>query len=322
MAKSATAAVPATLVKKTKFQKFLLNARQNWQLHLMLFLPVVYIIIFNYAPLYGLQLAFKDYSPRKGIWGSEWIGFENMARFFEYYRWGDLVWNTVALNIYDLFLYFPMPIILALAMHVYTGKFLKKLTQNVSYIPHFISLVVMVGIINTVLNPVTGFVGHIYKLFGIKGAVDIRGDKDAFRMLYTLTDLWQGIGWSSIIYISALSAVPEELHEAAKIDGASRLRRVWSIDIPTLLPMIALQLILRMGGMLSMGYQKAYLMQNEMNMDTSEIISTYVYKQGIVSGNMSFGTAVGLMQTAINTVLVFVVNWITNLLTDNELGLF
>ena len=321
MAKSATVA-PNTLVKKTEFQKFLLNARQNWQLHVMLFLPVVYTLIFNYWPLYGIQLAFKDYSPRKGIWGSEWVGLKNIYDFFAYYRWPNLVWNTIALNIYDLFFYFPFPIILALALHVYNGKFLRKLTQNISYIPHFISLVVMVGIINTVLNPVTGFIAHIYKLFGITGAVDIRGDKDAFRMLYTLSDLWQGIGWSSIVYIAALSAVPVELHEAAKIDGASRLRRVWSIDLPTLMPMIALFLVQRLGDMLGVGYQKAYLMQNDMNMDTSELISTYVYKQGIVSGNMSFGSAVNLFLTAINTVLIFVANWICNLLTDNEMGLF
>ena len=321
MAKSATAA-PNTLVKKTEFQKFLLNAKQNWQLHLMLFLPVVYIALFHYWPLYGLQLAFKNYSPRKGIWGSEWIGLKNLKDFFAYYRWPNLVWNTVALNIYDLFFYFPFPIILALALHVYNGKFLRRFTQNISYIPHFISLVVMVGIINTVLNPVTGFIAHFYKLFGIKGAVDIRGDKDAFRMLYTLTDLWQGIGWSSIVYIAALGAVPLELHEAAKIDGASRLRRVWSIDLPTLLPMIALFLVQRLGDMLGMGYQKAYLMQNDMNLDTSELISTYVYKQGIVRGNMSFGSAVNLFLTAINTVLIFVANWICNVLTDNEMGLF
>lgn len=320
MANSAIAA--PTLVKKSKFQRFLMNARQNWQLHLMLLLPAVYVILFSYVPMYGIQLAFKKYTPRKGIWGSEWVGFSNMIKFFEYYRWPNLVWNTIALNIYDLCLYFPMPIVLALALHCYTGKFLKSLTQNISYIPHFISLVIMVGIINSVLNPVTGFIRHIYNLFGVEGDVDIRGNKDAFRLLYTLTDLWQGMGWSAIIYISALSAVPEELHEAAKMDGASRLRRVWSIDIPTLMPMVALQLILRMGGMMSLGYQKAYLMQNDMNMDTSEIISTYVYKSGLISGNMDFGTAVGLMEAVINTGLVFVVNKITNLLTDNEMGLF
>lgn len=322
MAKTAIAPASGTLVKKTKFQKFLVNARQNWQLHLMLLIPMLHVLIFDYMPIYGVQLAFKHYSPRKGVWGSEWVGFETMLKFFEYYRWPNLIWNTVALNLMSLFIGFPLPILLALALHIYTGKFLKKFTQNVSYLPHFISLVVMVGIINTVLNPVSGFLGYFYRVLGVEGYTDIRGDKDWFRWIYTLSGIWQSCGWSSIIYVSALSAVPDELHEAAKIDGASRLRRVFAIDLPTLMPLIALQLIMTAGGMLSHGHQKAYLMQNSMNSDTSEIISTYVYKRGIAGGNMDFGTAVGLLQSVINLALVFLTNWICNVLTDNEMGLF
>ena len=196
------------------------------------------------------------------------------------------------------------------------------MAQNVSYIPHFISLVVMIGILNTVLNPVSGFIGYINRQLGTTGYVDIRGSKEAFRHLYTWSGIWQATGWNTIIYVSALSGVPDELHEAAKIDGASRLRRVFSVDFPTILPTVALLLIMRFGSIMSVGYQKAYLMQNGMNIDVSELISTYVYKQGIKNGNMSFGTAIGLLNSVINTFLVFFVNWITNLLSDNELGMF
>ena len=320
MAKTAVAA-PNTLAT-TKLQKFWLRFKKNWQLHLMVFLPLCYLVLFSYVPLYGIQIAFKEYSPRAGIWGSEWVGLKHFEKFFGYYLWPQLVANTISLSLYSIFAGFPIPIILALIIHVNTGKVLKKVAQNVSYIPHFISLVVMVGILNTVLNPVSGFIGYINKAMGVTDYLDIRGSKEAFRHLYTWSGIWQSTGWSTIIYVSALSGVPDELHEAAKIDGASRLRRVFSVDFPTILPTVALLLIMRFGSIMSVGYQKAYLMQNGMNIDVSELISTYVYKQGIKNGNMSFGTAIGLLNSVINTGLVFLVNWITNLLSDNELGMF
>lgn len=311
-----------TLVPKKGWRRFWLNFKRNWQLHLMILAPFVYLFIFHYVPMYGIQIAFKDYTPRLGIWNSEWVGLKHFAKFFEYYRWPNIVWNTLALSLYSIFAGFPIPIVLALILHVHTGKALKKIAQNVSYVPHFISLVVMVGILNTVLNPVSGFLGYINKAFGNLAYEDIRGSKEAFRHLYIWSGIWQGTGWSTIIYVSALSGVSEDLHEAAKLDGASRLRRVWNVDLPAIMPTIAIMLIMRFGSVMSVGYQKAYLMQNGMNIETSEIISTYVYKQGIRSGNMSFGSAVGLLQSVINTILVFLVNWITNLLTDNEMGLF
>ena len=320
MAKTAVAA-PNTLAT-TKAQKFWLRFKKNWQLHLMVFLPLCYLVLFSYVPLYGIQIAFKEYSPRAGIWGSEWVGLKHFEKFFGYYLWPQLVANTISLSLYSIIAGFPIPIILALIIHVNTGKVLKKVAQNVSYIPHFISLVVMVGILNTVLNPVSGFIGYINRITGVTDYLDIRGSKEAFRHLYTWSGIWQSTGWSTIIYVSALSGVPDELHEAAKIDGASRLRRVFSVDFPTILPTVALLLIMRFGSIMSVGYQKAYLMQNGMNIDVSELISTYVYKQGIKNGNMSFGTAIGLLNSVINTALVFLVNWITNLLSDNELGMF
>ena len=314
--------IPSTLRDKTPLQRFWIVFKKNWQLHLMILAPLAYLILFSYAPLYGLQIAFKDYSPKLGILGSHWVGLKHFAKFFDYYLWPQLVWNTVAISLYQIAVGFPIPIILALIIHVNTGKKLKKVAQNVSYIPHFISLVVMVGILNTVLNPVSGFLGAIYRMLGVVDYDDIRGSKDAFRHLYVWSGIWQSAGWSAILYVSALSGVPDELHEAAKLDGASRLRRVWSIDLPTILPTICLMLIMRFGSIMSVGYQKAYLMQNSMNIDTSEIISTYVYKQGIAKNNMSFGTAIGLLNSVINMALVFLVNAITNALSDNELGLF
>ena len=305
----------------TPAQKFFVRFKKNWQLHLMVLAPLLYLILFSYVPLYGLQIAFKEYSPRAGIPASPWVGLKNLTKFFGYYKWTQLVWNTVAISLYSL-LTFPLPVILALVIHINTHKGLAKVAQNVSYIPHFISLVVMIGILNTVLNPVSGFIGYINRATGNVSYDDIRGSKDAFRHLYIWSGVWKGIGWSSIIYLSALSGVPEELHEAAKLDGASRLRRVWSIDIPTIMPTIVLLLIMDVGGLMSVGYQKAYLMQNAQNTDVSELISTYVYKEGIRKANMSFGSAVGLLNSLINTGMVFLANWIANALTDNEMGLF
>ena len=305
----------------TPAQKFFVRFKKNWQLHLMVLAPLLYLILFSYVPLYGLQIAFKEYSPRAGIPASPWVGLKNLTKFFGYYKWTQLVWNTVAISLYSL-LTFPLPVILALVIHINTHKGLAKVAQNISYIPHFISLVVMIGILNTVLNPVSGFIGYINRVTGNVSYDDIRGSKDAFRHLYIWSGVWKGIGWSSIIYLSALSGVPEELHEAAKLDGASRLRRVWSIDIPTIMPTIVLLLIMDVGGLMSVGYQKAYLMQNAQNADVSELISTYVYKEGIRKANMSFGSAVGLLNSLINTGMVFLANWIANALTDNEMGLF
>lgn len=320
---SKTVAEPATtLVPKKGWRRVWLNFKRHWQLHLLLLIPTAYLILFSYVPMYGIQIAWKDYSPRRGIWGSEWVGWEHFTKFFHYYRWPQIVWNTLAISLYQLAAGFPIPIALALMLHVYTGKVLKKVVQNVSYVPHFISMVVMIGIINTVLNPVSGFVGYINRITGNLAYEDIRGNKYAFRHLYVWSGIWQQCGYSSILYLSALSAVPDELHEAAKIDGASRLRRVFAIDLPTLMPLVALKLIMQFGGIMSVGWQKAFLMQNDMNADTSELISTYVYKNGIRAGAMSFGTAVGLLQSVINTTLVFIVNWVANVLTDNEMGLF
>ena len=315
-------ATASVLRKKTPWQRFWINFGKSWQLHLMLLLPLTYMIIFHYAPMFGLQIAFRDYRTRAGMFASEWVGLYQYESFFANYKWSSYVWNTFKIASYSIVAGFPMPIILALFLHVNNNTVLKKLTQNVSYIPHFISAVVMVGILNRIFDPFSGIWGTICRELGVMEIIDIRTDADAFIHLYVLSGVWQGMGWGAIMYVSALSAVSPELHEAARIDGASRFRRVLSVDLPAIMPTVCILLIMRMGGILNVGHEKAYLMQNSLNIVNSEIISTYVYKSGLASNNLSYGSAVGLMNGLVSTFMVVTVNWITNKLSDGEAGLF
>ena len=296
--------------------------KRNWILYVMLILPVVYLILFHYAPMFGLQVAFKDYRAKDGIGGSEWVGLQHFQDFFSNYKWKSLLNNTLAISLYSIFVGFPVPVILALLIHVSEKPLLKKFTQNISYVPYFISTVVMVGIINQILNPFTGLYGTICNMLGVTGATDIRSDPDTFLHLYVWSDIWQYMGWDSIIYVAALSSVPMELHEAAEIDGASRWRRVLAVDLPAIAPTICIMLIMRFGAVMAVGHEKVYLLQNALNISNSEIIATYVYKYGIGNNNFSYGTAIGLMNSAINTLMVIVVNWITKKISGGEQGLF
>ena len=316
---------PTLKLNDTKgFDLFWIHFKRNWQLHLMMILPMVWIIMFHYIPLYGIQIAFREYNAKAGITGSKWVGLFWFKKFFSYYKWKNLVLNTLAISLYSLVAGFPIPIVLAIIIHANDVKGLKWLTQNISYIPHFISVVVLVGILWQVFNPVSGIWGHIQKLIGIVDYSDIRSDPAAFRHLYVWSGIWANMGWSTIIYIASLSAVSMELHEAARIDGANRFQRILHVDIPTILPTVSIMLILRFGSIMSVGHEKVYLMQNSLNIGVSEIISTYVYKNGLAKGGkyLSYGAAIGLMNSVINTTLVVLVNWITNKLTDGEGGLF
>ncbi len=321
MAKTAVAK-QETLIPKRGFRRFCHNFIRDWQLYVLVAMPVLYYLVFSWFPKYGIQIVFKAYSPRKGIWGSDWVGLENFIQFFQYYRWTNLIWNTVAISLYQLCTSNMLPILLALVLNAYKGKKFKAFTQNLSYMPHFISLVVMIGILNTMLNPVSGLLGAIYRFLGVEGYVDIRTSAEAFRHLYVWSGVWKGIGWNTIIYVSALTGVPEELHEAAKLDGASRWRRVFAIDLPTIMPTIGLLLIMDCAALLTVGHDKAYLMQHPTNTEVSELISTYVYKQGIRSGNMSFGAAIGLLNSLISLLLTMGANWISSTLSDGEIALF
>ena len=323
MAKSKAIAEQKPSLKRTGFERFVIDFKKNWQLHLMILLPFLYLLIFHYLPMIGLQMAFRQFSVRAGMWNSEWYGLRHFYNFFaNNYQCLNIILNTLIISLYSIFAGFPIPILLALVIHVNTYKGLKKIAQNISYVPHFISVIILIGILRSVLNPYSGILGSISRHFDLDYFPDLWTEEKAFRHLYVWSGVWQSMGWSSIIYVSALSAVSEDLHEAAKLDGASRLRRVWSVDLPTILPTIAIMLIMRFGSIMSVGYQKALLMQNTANSRTSEIISTYVYKNGINGFQYSYGTAVGLMNSVVNTSMVVLVNWITNRLTDNEMGLF
>ena len=305
-----------------KREKFWLRLRRNWMLHLMMVLPMFYYLLFEALPLYGLQIAFRDYSAADGIFESAWIGLKHYLEFFSDWEWKGIVVNTVSISFYQICAGFPIPIILALVIHINQKTFLKKLTQNVAYIPHFISVVVMVGLLNQVFHPNYGIIAAIYHMFNQYNVPDIRYLETTFRHLYVWSGVWQNMGWSTIIYVAALSGVSMELHEAAKIDGASRWRRVLSVDLPDIMPTISIMLIMRFGSIMSVGYEKVYLMQKGTNLDVSEVISTYVYKKGIANGRQSFGTAIGLLNSAINSGMVILVNKISSWLTDGEAGLF
>ena len=297
------------------------NYLSNWQLYLFLVPSVIFIIIFAYVPMAGIQIAFKRYEFNLGIWGSQWIGFGNFKRFFDSYQFGTILWNTVSLSFYSLVASFPLPIIFALVLNSFTGYKFKKIVQTVSYMPHFISTVVIVGMLVQLFNPRTGAIGSVYTFFTGSLIHDLLGRPAAFPHLYVWSGIWQSIGWSSIIYISALSGVDEELHEAAQIDGASRFQRVCHIDFPSILPTATIMLILAAGNIMNVGFEKAFLMQNSLNISKSEVISTYVYKVGLTigGGDFSFATAIGLFNSVINFAILAVVNFGSKKLSETSL---
>lgn len=293
----------------------------RWQLYIFLIIPIVYIILFNYIPMLGIQLAFKDFKPQLGIWGSPWVGFKQFSKFFTSYQFARVIKNTLTLSFYALFAGFPLPIILALVLNSVKSDKYKKFVQTVTYLPYFISLVVMVGILTQMLNPRIGLVSNLYSLFTGHEAADIMANPSAFPHIYVWSGIWQSMGYSSIIYIAALSGVDPELHEAAEVDGASRFQRVIHIDLPTILPTAAIMLILSAGQIMNVGFDKSYLMQNTLNISASEVISTYVYKVGIASAtnNFSYATAIDFFNSTINMTLITVVNFLSKKLGDNSL---
>lgn len=293
--------------KKSMGKRISVEVKRHWQLYLMLVLPVTYLIIFAYLPMGGAVIAFKDYSIRGGIWGSEWVGLKHFKNFFTTPDFKNLMTNTLALSLYSLIISFPMPILLALAINEMRGRHYKKVVQMVTYLPYFISTVVLVGIMQNIFSVRTGLVNNIIMLFGGK-AIDFMGKPGLFRSLYVWSGVWQGMGYSAVIYIAALASVDISQTEAAIIDGAGRFARVWNVDIPAIMPTIVIQLILAVGSIMSLGFEKVYLMQNPVNMQTSEIISTFVYKRGLINFQYSYATAVGLFNSVCNMVLIVLAN--------------
>ncbi len=285
---------------------------QSWQLYLLLLVPVVITIIYKYIPMYGIQIAFRDYVPSRGFFGSEWVGLEWFERFFTAPTFKRMIVNTVKLSLYGLLWSFPMPIILALAINQLRFKRFKRVVQTVLYAPHFISIMVVCGMLRIFLSP---YGGLINLLLGGQH-IDFMTDPGYFRTIYIASGIWQDAGWGTIIYLATLSAVDPGLYEAAKIDGASLFQRIKSIDIPMLVPMIVLQLIMSAGGIMSVGFEKVFLLQTQLNKATSDVIAVYVYEQGIVNHAYSYSTAIGLFNTVINIILLLVVNKIAKKAAD------
>ncbi len=281
----------------------------NWELYVFLFPVIAYLIIFNYLPMYGILIAFKDFKPAKGITGSSWAGLKHFIRFFTMSNFPVVLRNTLSLSLYSLIAGFPLPIILALLLNSSPFKRVKKLVQTITYAPHFISLVVIVGMINVFFSPTFGLVGNILRSFGfIQGPMMLLTDPAAFTHLYVWSGIWQSMGWNSIIYLGALSNVDLSLHESAVIDGANKLQRIRYIDLPCIIPTIVVLLILNSGNIMNVGFEKVFLMQNAMNITASETINTYIYKMGIQNGQYSFSTAIGLFNSVINYLMLLLVN--------------
>ena len=294
--------------------------QKRWQLYLLLLIPLIYIIVFAYVPMGGLVIAFKKYDFSKGIFGSPWVGLANFEKFISSYKFGMVLKNTLTISLYSL-LTFPIAIIFALLLNVFPMRRYKKVIQTTTYIPHFISTVVMVGLIFQLLNNRTGMFGSLYTFFTGSSAPNLLADGEYFKHLYVWSGVWQGTGYSSIIYIAALAGVDPSLHEAGRIDGASRFQLVRYIDFPSILPTVSIMLILAIGNIMNVGFEKVLLMQNSLNMNYSEIISTYVYKVGLASGinDFSLSTAISMFNSVINFILLIAANTISKKVSGNRI---
>ena len=305
-----------SLVKNKAVRSFL----SQWQLYAFMAVPLAVIILFSYWPMLGIQLAFKRFDLSLGMWASPWVGFDNFVRFFKSYQFARVLKNTLLLSFYDL-LTFPVPVIFALMLNCLRNERYKKVIQTVTYVPHFISTVVMVGLLMQTFNPIVGVYGIAYKAITGEVAPDLMASANAFPHMFVWSGVWQQMGWNSIVYIAALTGVDQALHETAEIDGANRFKRVLHIDIPSILPTAVMLLILRCGSIMNVGFEKTFLMQNDLTIRASEVISTYVYKVGLSSSSGDFGraTAIGLFNSIINLMLIVTVNTISKKVSDQSL---
>ena len=293
---------------------------RNWGLYLLLLPALTLLICFTYKPMYGVLIAFKEYKPVKGILGSAWADpwYKYFKKFFDSFQFKTTIRNTLVITLYSMLVMFPVPIILALGINQLKNRTYRKIFQTVTYMPHFISTVVMVGLLTLLLSPGSGLLGAICGMLGIE-APNFLGQPSAFKHLYVWSDVWQHVGWDSIIYIAALSSVDPSLYEAATVDGATNLQKIKYVDIPMLVPTAVIMLIMRFGSLMSLGFEKVYLMQNDLNLTASEVISTYVYKIGIINVQYSYSAAINLFSTVINFILLILVNQISKKVSDNSL---
>ena len=293
---------------------------RNWGLYLLLLPALTLLICFTYKPMYGVLIAFKEYKPVKGILGSAWADpwYKYFKKFFDSFQFKTTIRNTLVITLYSMLVMFPLPVILALGINQLKNRTYRKIFQTVTYMPHFISTVVMVGLLTLLLSPGSGLLGAVCGMLGIE-APNFLGQPSAFKHLYVWSDVWQHVGWDSIIYIAALSSVDPSLYEAATVDGATNLQKIKYVDIPMLVPTAVIMLIMRFGSLMSLGFEKVYLMQNDLNLTASEVISTYVYKIGIINVQYSYSAAINLFSTVINFILLILFNQISKKVSDNSL---
>lgn len=306
--------------QKGKYTGYFCDLKTNWQLYVMILIPLAYIIVFKYFPMYGARIAFVNYVPRKGVMNSDWVGFDNFIRFFNSPQFWVLIRNTLALSLYTLVLCIPFPILLAISLTYLKSQKYKKVVQMVTYLPHFISTVIIVSLLQLIFNTQSGIVNNL--LYAVTGQkINFLGLSKYFRPMYVWSTIWASTGWNSILYISALAGVDPQLHEAAIIDGANKIKRIWHIDIASIVPTIAIMTIMNMGSILSVGFDKTFLMQNPTNLEISEVLSTYEYKIGIGGGvpSYSYPAAIGLFTAVVNFVLICITNKISKTLSDTGL---
>ena len=304
-------------ISKPKKKKKL-GKSYNWQFWAIIALPMIYAFVFAYIPMGGIIVAFQKYSPRKGILGSEWVGLKYFKQFFTTPSSRKIIFNTLYLGIYSLIAGFPIPILLAILLNEMRSKKYKKFIQMVTYAPYFISTVVMVGMMMRMMDMRTGIINRALQSIGI-GPINFFGEVNLFPSLYVWSGIWQGAGYSSIIYIAALAGVSPELQEAAIVDGANRFQRIKSVTLPSIAPTISIMLIMQIGRLMSLGYEKIILLYNGSTYETADVISTYVYRRGILSADFSYSTAVGLFQSVIGVILLVASNQISKKLSDSSL---
>lgn len=302
--------------KKTIFAGF--QWKKYWQCYLMISIPLLFIFLFQYLPMAGVLMAFENFSFKKGLFGSEWVGLKHFKAFLTNPVFPRLLRNTLSISLYSLLVSFPFPILLALILNECGSKHLKKTVQLVTYAPNFISTVVLVGMLTQILHPKFGIVNNLFTLFHA-APVDFMGKPALFSSLYVWSGVWQSAGYSSIIYIAALAGVDPEMEEASLIDGANRLQRIWYLDLPAIKPTIITLLILSAGNIMGVGFEKIFLMQNTINSQVSEVISTYVYKRGLINNDYGYATAVGLFNSLVNLILLVSVNRIAKKAGENSL---
>ena len=304
-----------------KAETFGAKVRKDWirnrSVYIMVIPVIIFYILFHYKPMYGTIMAFMDYSPRLGFAGSEWIGFDNFVRFFESPYFWQLMRNTLLLSIYGIIFGFPAPIILALLLNEVKHTGFKKAVQTITYLPHFISLVVVTGIIKD-FTMSTGLIADIVYLFtGVRKS--LIEDPALYRTIYIVSDIWQGVGWGSIIYLSALAGVDEQLYEAAAIDGANRWKQLLNVTIPGITPTIITMLIMKLGQVLGSSYEKTILLYNEATYDTADVISSYIYRVGLIDRDWGYSAAIGLFNSIINLILLLLANKISKKVADTSL---